>query len=70
MCLGLDVEVILCSPFPCSLGWLWRGLVRGKGLGSGGDSQGADGAEVLGLVRGVSGSPSADLVKEEAVSMV
>ena len=46
------------------------GLVRGKGLGSGGDSKGADGAEVLGLVRGVSGSPSADLVKEEAVSMV
>ena len=42
----------------------------GKGLGSGGDSRGADGAEVLGPVRGVSGSPSADLVKDEAVSMV
>ena len=41
-----------------------------RGLGSGGDSKGAEGAEVLDLVRGVSGSPSADLVKEEAVSMV
>ena len=45
-------------------------LSPGKGLGSGGDSRGADGAEVLGPVRGVSGSPSADLVKDEAVSMV
>ena len=56
----------------------------GRGLGGRGDSQGANGIEVrrggivrgvvgagvLGLGRGVSGSPVADLVKEEAASEV
>ena len=42
----------------------------GRGLGSGGDSQGVVGAETLGLGRGVSGSPSAGLVKEKALSEV
>ena len=66
MCLGLYVERF----FPCSWGWLGGGLVRGKGLVSESDSRCADGVDVLGLVRGISGSPSADLVKEKAVSMV
>ena len=39
------------------------GLVRGNGLGSEGDSRGVDEVDVLGLVRDVSGNPSADLVK-------
>ena len=42
----------------------------GGGLVSEGDSRGADGVNVFGLVRGVIGSPRADLVKEGAASMV
>ena len=55
---------------PATGGGSGGGLVRGYGLGSEGDSRGADGVDVLGLVRGVTGSPRADLEKEEAVSNV
>ena len=42
----------------------------GGGLLSEGDSRGAEGVDVFGLVRDVIGSPRADLVKEGAASMV
>ena len=58
------------SVVPAAGGCSGGGLFRGKGLGSGGDSKGGNGAEVLSPVRGVSGSLSTDLVKEKSVSMV
>ena len=65
---GLCVFMLRSDSSPAAGGGSGGGLVRGKGQGSGGDSQGTDGAEVLGLVRGISGS--ADLLKEEAVPIV
>ena len=64
------IFILRSESSPAAGGGSGGGLVRGNGLGSEGDSRGADGVDVLGLVRGVSGSPIADLVKKEVLELV